>query len=400
MDQTATPVASSGGRDAEECQPTTDPACEPAALIEPTAFMERAKSMLLGSGERPIASGDPPVASTATVGLVLSVKEIVDELWASHAAEIKRCCGPSMPKGLIDRQEVFGFVLCDALRREPLPFDAARDVGQAGDNAMAAALGSGKGIHRRKGKLEKAREATREAMRKAKSAAADNPTLLLRVAAAEVAGKVAEQAVRNELVDLRLPSATVGARKRQRTTEPPVSQPVAPRVTDTVPGPSHDGARRSSKERSVQRAQRRLDALGPEPTFSSSDRSLPPAADCGNPLACGFGCRTCERGAETRFEAAWAQYEKQMDPWVHAKAAVTAESGMLAAYQGTLDAEKKLENSVEKVSLLKELVLVQKMNRGITEENEMLKKLVQLYKQQVHDQAMELRCYRDDDADG
>ena len=43
-----------------------------------------------------------------------------------------------MPERLIDRQEVFAFALADALGRPLLPHDAARDVGQNGDNAVVA----------------------------------------------------------------------------------------------------------------------------------------------------------------------------------------------------------------------------------------------------------------------
>ena len=50
--------------------------------------------------------------------------------------------------------------------------DAARGVGQAGDNAVAGARGSGKGERRRAGKLEKAQKAAREAVRAARAAAA------------------------------------------------------------------------------------------------------------------------------------------------------------------------------------------------------------------------------------
>ena len=171
--------------------------------------------MLLGAGDGPTASGDPPAASSATCGLVLAVKEVVDGLWEEHAAEIKRRCAPSMPKGLIDRQEVFGFVLADALGRPLLPPEEARNVGQAGDNAVAGALGSGRPPNRRKGKLEKANDAAREALRKARVAAAKDVALQPAVAAAEKALKAALEAVYAERVDLKLPNATVGAKRKR-----------------------------------------------------------------------------------------------------------------------------------------------------------------------------------------
>ena len=48
---------------------------------------------------------------------------------------------------------------------EDLLPDAARSVGQAGDNAVAGARGSGKGPHRRPGKIEKAQKTAREELR-------------------------------------------------------------------------------------------------------------------------------------------------------------------------------------------------------------------------------------------
>ena len=50
---------------------------------------------------------------------------VVKDLWSYHAAEIKRRCARSMPKGLIDRQEVFGFALADRLGRPLLPSAAS-----------------------------------------------------------------------------------------------------------------------------------------------------------------------------------------------------------------------------------------------------------------------------------
>jgi hypothetical protein len=93
-----------------------------------------------------------------------------------------------MPKGLIDRQEVFGVILADALGRPLLSYDAARDAGQLGDNAVNGAIRTKP--PERKGKLLKAQEAARECGRKAQRAAARTPSLLPRIAAADAAGRV------------------------------------------------------------------------------------------------------------------------------------------------------------------------------------------------------------------
>ena len=95
--QTAASAAAFEERDAEQPQPPTDGESEPAAACARLALLERAKIMLIGSGERPVASGMPPVASTATVGFVLDVNEAICELWAAHAEDIERCCAPWMP---------------------------------------------------------------------------------------------------------------------------------------------------------------------------------------------------------------------------------------------------------------------------------------------------------------
>ena len=113
--------------------------------------------------------------------------------------------------GLIDAQECCGFALADGLGRPLLPHDAARGVGQAGDNAIAGAMGSGRGERRRKGRVEKARDTAREAVRVAKAAAARDPALLPRVAAAEATGEAAIAAIYAAPVALKLPNATVGA---------------------------------------------------------------------------------------------------------------------------------------------------------------------------------------------
>lgn len=169
--------------------------------------------MFLTAEAGPVTSGRDAVATEATRSYCIDLRTAVDDLWKHKQAEIKRRCAPSMPQGLIDAQEVFGFALADGLGRPLLPHDAARGVGQAGDNAVAAAMGCGKAERRRKGRVEKTREAAREAVRVAKAAAAKDPSLLQRISAAEAAGEAAVAAVFAARVDLKLPNATVGALK-------------------------------------------------------------------------------------------------------------------------------------------------------------------------------------------
>lgn len=131
-----------------------------------------------------------------------------------------------MPKGLIDRQEVFAFVLNDALGRPLLPHDVARGVGQASDNAVAGAIRTKP--PERKGKLLKAQEAAREAVRSAQRAATKDSALLERVTAAVKAGKEAVAAVLAVPVDLKLPNATVGAKRKRCASEAAPTAEAAP----------------------------------------------------------------------------------------------------------------------------------------------------------------------------
>ena len=212
---TAPAAEAADSREAEPMQPAADIPREPATACTAANFKERLVAMFLTAEEGPVASRLAKAATVATVSYCLALDPIVRELWKDHATEIKRRCGPSMPKGLIDRQEVYGFALADGLGRPLLPHDAAGGVGQQGDNAVNGANGTGKGERRRKGKLERAREAAREAVRAAKLAASEDPSLLRRVAAAEAAGKAAIAEIMAAPVDLKLPNATVGAKRKR-----------------------------------------------------------------------------------------------------------------------------------------------------------------------------------------
>ena len=179
------------------------------------ALRERAERMFLGDGEVPRASGHGAAAIAATVELILAANEAIQALWKAKQEEIRRRCAPSLPTGLIDRQEVFGYVLADALGRPLLPPDAARRIGQNGDNAVKGADGT----RNKKGKLARAREAAAAALRSARRAAKEDSSKLPGVEAAEKAGQAGVTSVLRSIVDLKLPAATVG--KRKRVAEPP-----------------------------------------------------------------------------------------------------------------------------------------------------------------------------------
>ena len=90
---------------------------QPAAAFTAAALQERGMAMFLGEGARPRASGDTRKASAATLELILAVSFASEQLWKEREEEIKRACAPSLPTGLIDGQEVFGYLLADVLRR-------------------------------------------------------------------------------------------------------------------------------------------------------------------------------------------------------------------------------------------------------------------------------------------
>ena len=89
-----------------------------------------------------MASGCGEAAIEATLKYIIAVDAAVRDLWLAHADEIKRRCAAYMPKRLLDQKEVFGFALADGLGRPLIPGDRARDVGQAGDDAIKGAKGT------------------------------------------------------------------------------------------------------------------------------------------------------------------------------------------------------------------------------------------------------------------
>ena len=79
--------------------------------------------MFLQEQGGPRVSGKGSVAVQATKGLVRSASEVVVELWTKHEAEVKRSCG------MIDKEELLGYLLGDVLLGELLPPSDARAVG-------------------------------------------------------------------------------------------------------------------------------------------------------------------------------------------------------------------------------------------------------------------------------
>ena len=67
-------------------------AMAPSLPIVHSGLNARALTMFLGEGEHPVASGIAAVASEATFGLVLAVRDVVGKLWLERQSEIKAAC--------------------------------------------------------------------------------------------------------------------------------------------------------------------------------------------------------------------------------------------------------------------------------------------------------------------
>ena len=201
---------------ANESDPTAAPSAEPPDPSTAMQHKERLMAMFLTAEEGPVASRHGAVAEQATLEYVIGMDKDVRVFWSRHADEVIRRCAPSMPKGLLDQQEVFGFALADGVGRPLLPHDAARGVGSAGDDALKSA----KGTRKKPGpltRLTRAMEAAREAVRKETRAAEKGAALWERVAAVDKAGQSAVAAVLRKPINLRLPNATVGAKRKRPT---------------------------------------------------------------------------------------------------------------------------------------------------------------------------------------
>ena len=114
---------------AESAQ-TESAAAAVESLVE--RLLQRLWHIFLGEGGAPRISRIDRERADAALEFICAAD--VDRLrfWKAHEAEVVRACGLS-----IDKQEVFAYLLADALGRPLLHREDARDVGQRGDNAAA-----------------------------------------------------------------------------------------------------------------------------------------------------------------------------------------------------------------------------------------------------------------------
>ena len=92
-------------------------------------------SLLLWRRGRPHGYHGGGIAQICTLGLILAVHKAHVYLWKHSGADIKALFAP-IP---IDKQEVFAYLLADALGRPLLHKSDARGVGQRGDNGLTKA---------------------------------------------------------------------------------------------------------------------------------------------------------------------------------------------------------------------------------------------------------------------
>lgn len=204
--------------------PELGPAASPMATEQPAhleALLARLLAMFTGAGEAPRISCLPAVCGHVTSGLCIDVSDIVAKAMGTpkrpgpHRAEMIRCCGK------LDKEEVRGWLINDAIGRHLLHRNdergqnSAREVGKRVANAATAAESA----------IKAAKAVASTAKSKAKTAAAKDPSQLPLVAAAAVAGEAAVAALRAEDVDLNLPEITVGPARS--TTEASVLRELA-----------------------------------------------------------------------------------------------------------------------------------------------------------------------------
>ena len=130
-----------------------------------------------------------------------------DKLWASAHLKPRVKARLADEKGRLDKEELLGYIyICNnALGRPLLPEGAARDVGQAANNAL-------KKVERLTAEA-KAKHSV--AISKARAAAKQDPMLVATILEAEEARDAEFKAILAEDYDLQLPNATVGAKRKR-----------------------------------------------------------------------------------------------------------------------------------------------------------------------------------------
>ena len=161
---------------------------------------EAAEDFFFSTAGGPVASGEGTGAIRCTFGLLITVHGNRKYLWEHRRADLKALFAPA----LLSKQEVFAYLMNDALDRPLLHKADALRFGQRCDNGLA--------------KAERVKATARaccyQLVRAARKAAAVNPELAPGIADAEAAGAAALAAALDDVHDIKPPGTTVGAKRK------------------------------------------------------------------------------------------------------------------------------------------------------------------------------------------
>lgn len=215
-------------------------------------LFQRAEAMFFGAADLPTATGDGGAAAGASLAVIAAVDDARMAFWKARTAALKQRFAPE----LVDKEDIFGYMLADVLGRPVLAHADAKAVGKRGDNAAAKA--------KKERKTAEAHTAT--TVRVARDSGSE--TLIAEAMAAR------EEAIATRLAmlyDLKLPAYTVG---RKRKVEP---SPLSETAAGGSAQPQAQLALRRAEgaaakaEAEVERMQRRVEAVGHSPTRPSGE---------------------------------------------------------------------------------------------------------------------------------
>ena len=186
--------------EADAQPPTGNGEQAPPESLEVNELNEAGADFFFSSPGGPVASGDGIGGTRSTLNLLLVVDEVREDLWKRFRADLKALFAPA----LLSKQEIYAFLMNDALNRPLLHKADALRFGQRCDNGLAKA----------KREQAKAKAASYELVRAARKAADANPDLAPGIAEAEEAGAVAFAAALDGTYDVKPPCATVGAKRK------------------------------------------------------------------------------------------------------------------------------------------------------------------------------------------
>ena len=158
------------------------------------------------------STGPSGAQARSTLSFVKNVLTVRDKLWASAHLKPRVKARLADEKGRLDKEELLGYICNNALGRPLLPEGAARDVGQAANNALKK--------EERLTAEAKAKHSV--AISKARAAAKQDPMLVATILEAEEARDAEFKAILAEDYDLQLPNATVGAKRKRPSAPAPV----------------------------------------------------------------------------------------------------------------------------------------------------------------------------------